>query len=63
MSTFDGGKGQWRGSEICKDPVEIRDRPWFDPMSSSTTNAISTAAMFSNKPEAHARAEWRQIAA
>ena len=33
-----------------KDPAEICFRPWLDPQPTSTTNAISTAAKFSNGP-------------
>ena len=47
---FEGGKGQWRGSETSR---PYRNSPPSMPLSTtiSTTNAISLAALFSNKPE------------
>ena len=55
-------EGQWPSSGTLR---PCRNSPPFMPRSTttSTTNAISTAAIFSNKPGAAALAEWCQLAA
>ena len=50
ISPFEGGKGQWLGSETSQDPAEILLRPCFDPQPFQPPTPSQPPRYFQTRP-------------